>query len=388
MDHYSEISFPIRASIGRSSPGPARFLAALLRQKFSSGLPKAARLGFAYRTAGRLGLPPDPLTLTGLAALPRRRRPDLDSIVDALRDEWERLRLSSRALPGRPPERMAALEIHRARTRTVLVFGEGPSPLVVLKPVGEEGADRDARALRLGERAAVAPRHLGIVRGRHVQEGVPGAPLRVIPVHPEAAGSLPEHDGLARAGEGLARLATTTSEKKPSFELTGPRMSAALAWPGLDVATRRGLQAALRELDGVAVSVLRHRDTSPQNILLDEGRLSALVDWEFARSCGAPGWDVLNMGVNWLEHGLGLRRWSDARLLDAFTAAWPASPLFSQIRTGTDAAIRASGAPEGCTRALTLAFFGQRVGRRVLEPASYGTSAGTAAGMLEVVLSS
>ncbi len=244
--------------------------------------------------------------------------------------------------------------------------------------------DNEARALERGAPAGVAPLFLGRVGDARIQEGLDGEPLRIDPVTPEMASRLPWRTEHAELAAGLARLSEDTSRPGPSDEILAPIALAVKDGP-LGSRGRTLMTAALRDLGRIEVSVLQHGDTSPQNCLVSGGRFVGLVDWELAKTRGAPGFDTLNVALACLEQGVGFVRWSERRALDAFRAAWEEAPLFIAARAAADDAARAAGVPEVFFPSLTVGFFGRRLGRRLAFPDRYATGPETAARMLEIV---
>jgi hypothetical protein len=149
--------------------------------------------------------------------------------------------------------------------------------------------------------------------------------------------------------------------------------------------TRRLLAAALRDLQTQRVSVLRHRDTSPQNCLFEGDRSSALSIGRNAESCGAPGFDLWNAAVAWLEHSVGLTPWSHRHVLEVFRAAWGGSEFCACARESARESARAAGVSERRLDALEVTFFGRRLGRRLETPEAWATGPQVSVEMLEVV---
>jgi hypothetical protein len=110
-----------------------------------------------------------------------------------------------------------------------------------------------------------------------------------------------------------------------------------------------------------------------------------LVDWELAQARGVPGFDILNFAVAYLEHSLGLKRWSEHAALESFKAAWDSSTFMKGARESARAAAAAIEVPDGHQDSLEVAFFARRLGRRLARPGGYGTGPETAAKMLEHV---
>ncbi len=132
--------------------------------------------------------------------------------------------------------------------------------------------------------------------------------------------------------------------------------------------------------------MLRHGDTSPQNCLYgSDGRLAGVVDWEDAWSHAAPGFDVWNAALAYLERGVAASGWSQERVVDAFRGVWGESRYWRAAGAAGREAARAAGAGEGQLDALEVAFFGHRLIERLQEPDMFPTTPWTAARMLEIV---
>jgi hypothetical protein len=381
---YVHVPGPWNAAFDPSSPHPGRFYSALLRQALEYGMP-ARRFGPLGARAVRRGLPAGAVGAL-LRRLPRRPRGDLDSLLAELAGAWPELVRHATSLPPAAPP-LAALALERSAGTTVFVFGEGERPLLVCKVArraDDDGRlDRELSALAEAEPAGVAPRALGRIGNARVQEALAGTPLRLQAIEPETASALSWSPALAALSSGLERLSAKTAKDDPPGQLD-PIASAIERGP-LDEHLRRTLASALRDVEKLGVSVLEHGDTSAQNCLFDDGRFLGLVDWERARSRGVPGFDTWNAGLAYLDHGVGLVRWSEERALAAFRAAWSRSPFFQCIRTAAHEAIDAAGVPDRFAASLELAFFARRLGRRLDDPGSYATGPVTAASMLEHV---
>ena len=379
---YVELQRPWRLVVDVTRPEPARFLLRTQSQALRYGLPARHRLGAARALAARAGVPVGPLA-SMLRRLPRRARPDLDTIVGQALEAWPRWRERSPRLPD--SRALSVLVLERSAARTLFLFGAAAHPLVVVKfPRGDEtGAERDDRGLREAEPAGVAPLSLARLGPAFVQEGVPGAPLRFPALRAAGAAAAAWDPALASVAAGLVRLGEATAKPVAARQLAAP-VERALADPLLDPAARRALTAAWRDVRAVEVSVLRHHDTSPQNCLVDDSVLSAIVDWEMAVTEGAPAFDMFNLLGAWLEHGLALREWSDEAVVRAYAEA-ASSPLWRHGRTAAFDAARAAGWPEDRLDALEVVFYGSRVGDRLLRPGVHPTSAPTAAALLHLV---
>ncbi len=368
----------------RGSRPPARFYAAVIGQALRYGLPARRSPGAAWAFVGRVG-PPEELIATVVARLPGRPRPDLDRLVSETEDRWRELADRARALPASPPT-LSALALQRAAALTVFLFGADPRPLLVLKlpAPGDERVDLEVAALEAAEPAGVSPRFLGRVGEARAQEGLIGAPLRMESLTPERAAGLQWSPVLSDVAAGIARLGAATAEGGPPQEIV-PQMKLALAYDGLDSRTRRLLGAAWSDVQASGSSVLRHRDTSPQNCLVSGGRLAGIVDWELAQARGGPGFDVWNLALSSMEYGIGLTRWSQELVAETFARAWSGSPFWVEARAAARRAALAGGAAERDLDALELCFFGSRIGDRLEFPGRHPTLPETAARNLKVV---
>ena len=382
---YAHVRYPWRAEVQRGSPLPARFYASVIGQALRYGLPASRTPGAAWALAARVGAPEGVLA-AAIRRLPGRPRPDLDVLVAEIRSRWAELADRATALPESPPE-LSVLALQRAAALTVFLFGSDPRPLLVLKlpAAGDPRVDLEVVALEVAEAAGVSPRYLGRVGEARVQEGLTGSPLRVGALKPEGAAELVWSPAMAEVAEGIAKLGAATADGRPQREIV-PQMELALAYDGLDSRTRRLLAAAWADVRRSGSSVLRHRDTSPQNCLVSGERLAGIVDWELAVPRGGPGFDVWNLGLSSMEYGLGLTRWSQELVAETFARSWPASPFWRGARAAARRAALAGGAAERDLDALELCFFGSRIGDRLEFPGRHPTRPATAALNLEVVL--
>ncbi len=174
------------------------------------------------------------------------------------------------------------------------------------------------------------------------------------------------------------RLASATARPGPP-----PNLRPALEALGDGAA--RAVAAARRDLERLDVSVVEHYDLSPQNCLVERGRLSGLVDWEHAREPGTPGFDVWDAALSYVEHAAALVAWDDEHLLAVFEAGWESSPFWAEARAAARAAADAAGVPDGLHDALEVAYFAERVAARLDDTEDLATSAALAARMLSVV---
>lgn len=286
-------------------------------------------------------------------------------------------------LPTDAPQ-LSALALVRSASLTVFVFGNGPAPLLVAKLPGEPARlETEARALERAAAARLAPAFLGRISDAFVQEALHGAPLALQPLTPGRVlglGWSAQHEQLASA---LERLAAETAQASSTNQLR-PFLDRALAYQDLDSRARRLVAAAGRDLDKLNLSVLMHDDLLPQNCLFDGVRLVGVVDWEFARTRGIPGYDVFEAALAYLEHGVGLASWSEQRVLDTFRTAWPDSGFWRHGRSSARRAAAAAGVPERFLDALEVAFFARRLGHRLDGESMLPTGPATAARMLEL----
>jgi hypothetical protein len=385
---YAELGPPWPATISMRSGHAARFLATIVNQTLRHQVPAARRLGRLWAIAGRRGVPERALA-AALALLPRRARRDLDELLDRTAGCWDRLAARSSRLPPEPPP-LTALALPRAMGLTVFVFGSAPHPLLVLKLPDASGAeliDWEADALTRAEPAGVAPRSLGRIGEARVQEGLAGAPVSVRPLTPERSGRLDWPEPFADLMTALACLGQVTARRVPPDD-AGVPIQRVLEERSVDARNRRLLAAAWRDVARLEVSVLCHGDLKPQNWLALEGTLQGIVDWEKARSLGTPGFDAWQAMLDYIEFGVGLVRWTPDHRADCFKAAWTASPFCADARRAARTVAAAAGVPDPMLDSLELAFFGRRLGRRLLIPRPDSAAAVVAARMFQVVCAS
>jgi hypothetical protein len=383
---YAHVAYPWRAAIGRRTPHPLRFYADLVTQALRHGLPARRRGGRAFALVARRGVPRELVAGTLIAASHRRPRPDLERILRAVEDAWPDLASQSPDLSRDVPRFFDALALQRRAALTVFVWGEQERPLVVVK-VPDSAHDRveqEFRALEIVEPAGIGPRPLGAVAGGCVQEALEGVPLDVEPLDPARARQLRWPTPFRALEAGLSRLASETRLAEAHHELHGP-LERAIAEGTLSAPARRLLKAAWADVKGLPVTVLRHRDTGPQNCLFDGDRLVGLVDWEGAVRRGTPSYDVLNAMMSYLDIGVGLQRWSNECLVETFREAW-SGPFGESARESARRTASAVDVPDYLFEPLELVFFGLRIGRRLENRTSfYPTGPATAARMLEAV---
>lgn len=370
------------AAVDVDSGPAAAYCRRLLTETLRFGLPGARRLGVARAVLARASAPRlVPVQL--LAARHRRPRPDVDRIVDEVVSSWPRLAGHAPSLPAEPPQ-LRALALQRRNALTVLLFADAAHPLLIAKRPGDAARlEREAEALQEAELASVAPRYLGRAGEAYAQEGLRGAPPALPHVKPATAARMEWTRTLADLAVGLERLAGATAKPARPDQLREP-----LDLPEddgiLDPRARRAVAAADHALRALNAAVLTHGDTSPQN-WLGSDRDVRLIDWEAARTTGAPGFDVWNAALACFEHGAGLARWSEKHLLAAFKTAWHESPHFREARGAARRAALAADVPEPLLDRLEIAFFARRVVVRLRETERFPTSAVLAARMLEVV---
>lgn len=387
--HFVSVATPWGAAVDTRSPWPARYYAALIAQAIRYGMPSTRRLGRLWSFAGRRGIPEREMAAV-LRRLPRRPRPDVEGLLANAASAWPSLAEQAARLPSARPTLLTALAIERSAGLTTFVFGDEPPPLLVLKvPHGSDAALRlDATALREAAPADVAPRALGTVGGAYAQEALPGTPLRVEPLTVAGVSELCWPRSLESLGAGLTRLSTTTVKSRSPVDVA-PFIEVVKADRDLSPRARRTIGAAGRDVRGLSTSVLRHRDTSAQNCLFRGDRLIGIVDWEMSTPAGSPGFDTLNAALAWVEHGLGLERWSEQRAVAALASGWAASRFWTAARGAARAAASAGGVPERHQGALETLFFAARTGARATRPERrWVTGVEASRAMLEVVCAS
>jgi Phosphotransferase enzyme family len=363
---YAYVPLPggAKAIVSADDPAPARYYARLLGEALRYGLPGRRTPATLFLAAARSPTP-ERLAAAVLRRFRRRAEPRVDHLLSELHAHWPEH-------AGTRPAQLRALGLQRAAGLTVFVFGDGPTPILVAKLPGDEATlAREAKALEAASAAGVAPLPLGLIGGAYVQEALEGTPLRVDAELTWTA----EHEELAT---GLARLAgaTRTEGVPPELGWDPDRMPAD---------ARASLEDAASALEHLGRTVLRHGDTSAQNCLFRGGRLVGLVDWERAQPAGAPGFDVWNSALAALEHGVGLRRWSEGRVLSTFADGWRYSEWGRRVDHAARRSVEASGVSPALARPLELAFFARRLERRLANPPVYATGPRVAARMLELV---
>ena len=379
---YVRIGYPWAASYEAGERVPLSYLTSLIRQTLRYGMP-ARRYGRGGAWIVRRAVAEKPLR----AALRVRRRgprPDVDRVLDLVAEGWNSLAASSVRLPSSAPERLTALALRRRSADTVFVFGDDRLLLVCKTPRGEATTlELEANALREAASASVGPLSLGKLDDVFVQEALPGSPLQVTGITPSSAARLPWAPEHAELVDGLVRLAENTKRVGPPQELR-PELRVALEKADVHDDVRKRALSALEDLERFEGAVLRHGDTSPQNCLFEDEKLSGLVDWEIARAKGAPGFDILNASVALVDQGVGLVHWSEERAVESFRLAWQGSAFFEGAREGARRATLAAGGSDADYERLEVAFFARRLASRAASPSSYATGPRSAERMLEI----
>lgn len=389
-DRFTHVRYPWKAVIGRNSDVPARFYVDLVAQAERNGIPARRPLPLIRAPLARRGFPSAPLRYL-LRALPGRPRPDLTDLLNEIRDRWPEVTRRAAAagldLPSRL-ERPSLLSLDRTSAQTVFVFSQAPYPLIVLKVprAGHPGVEREIAALRAVEDLRIAPRYFGSFGRIHLQEGLRGQILSARTFDdPARVDVLPAHEELGRA---LVRLAASTVTRGRPKELRPEMLEAVVGSTSLPGPVRKAVSVAWATLAALDVRVLKHTDASPMNCIVDGDRLVGLVDWEISTFEGAPGFDLLNAGLAHFEHSLGLTRWSDRAVVEAFRVAWSRAPFFRFWRAATEETGHTLGLSDEVVRSLVVAFFAWRVGLRVMRPENFAYGPETAARMLEIVCAS
>jgi hypothetical protein len=241
----------------------------------------------------------------------------------------------------------------------------------------------EAGILEDAEPSGVAPRFLAEVEGAWHQEGLSGRPLVVEPLEPADAASLAWRPAHQATVEGLARLGRVTVRPTRPEDPPG-LLERAISHGPISERARTRLAEAVERVSAIDASVLRHGDCGPQNVHIEDDRLVGLVDWELARR-GAPGFDIWLAAASLIEQGVGLRRWSQDRVVEAFRGAWTRSEFGARARAAARAAAIEAGVADADVDSLELTFFGRRLGARLARPQGHATNAWTAARILEVV---
>lgn len=374
------LAHPRPALVDVSAPQPRRYYAALVSDLLRCSVPASRRPATLRAAVARHDLLRMPLS--AFVALSRSSaHSDMDRVRHELIDGWSELAARSGRLPASAPD-LSLLCLRRSLGWLVFVFGEPEHPLLVCKlPDGDDDprVDDEAGVLTSVEAADVAPRFLGRVGRARVQEGLPGSPLRLVPLAVRDVATASWHAELADTADGLLRLAKLTVDRGVPPDTLSEEAEALLS-----PATAGTVRDSLQRLADADVSVLCHGDTSAQNVLSDGASLTGLVDWEFARR-GLPGADVLNLAHAVFEQRLGLRRWREHEVLRAFGTAWAAAPLFREARAATLAGAEIVGLPGSLAHDLEIAVYARRLQRRVSRPGGYLVGPAMTASMLTTV---
>jgi hypothetical protein len=184
-------------------------------------------------------------------------------------------------------------------------------------------------------------------------------------------------------GRAFTRLAAETTTARSPDELVDP-VERALACDLLSGSTLQKLRGAWDRIRELETSVLRHRDASPQNCLFRASELTGVVDWENSSRYGAPGFDLLNFALALVEHGVGLTRWSEDRVVAAFRNVWTISSFGREARAAARQAAATAGVPVSRLDALEHVFFARRLGQRLATPTSWAVGPRGVARMVEI----
>lgn len=382
--HYVQLTYPWKAAVDARRRAPALFLASLIEQSLRYGMPSTRRFGSQLAFIGRRGLPRRSLA-TLLRWLPRKDRDDIEELLVELKITWPELADRSEHLSPEAPE-LTTLTLERASATTVFVFGETDDPILVCKLPRTDPAEieMEAGALLEASSSGTAPAYLGVVGRAHVQEAVKGAPLKVRPITPADGAAIAwsaDHDRLAAA---LDRLSAATSKRHVADELADGEVQRVMESDLVGPRTKGKVSAALAGLSEWKTSVLKHADTSPQNCLLhaDEVRL---VDWANARTFGMPGFDCYNAALSFLDHGLGLVRWSDERSLELFRTVLREGTYWDHARAAGASCVLSAGGNDDHATQSEIAFFARRLALRIAGPDRFLLGAPAAARMLDLV---
>jgi Phosphotransferase enzyme family len=381
---YVRVRYPWEATFDARAIGPSAYYSELINQALLYGMP-ARRYGYVGARVAEKGVP------AGLLArlwrlLPRGPDPDIDGLLGAVVEHWEVLSSKSTRLPSKC-DNLSALALSRSSGRTIFVFDHDGTPLVVCKiPRGDASAiDNEARSLEKAGDTSIGPAYLGRVDEARVQEALPGAPLLPTRIHPEDVATLKWPHELKEMADAMVRLSDRTAHRAVPQELSG-HVQTALNSGSMSPSLRRSLTACIDDLRKDATAVLRHADTSAHNCLTKDGRFVGLVDWEWSRFDGAPGFDTINSAIAYLDHGIGRLKWSEERALAAFRKAW-AAPYFLEARTEGRRAAAAAGMGDELFEKIERVLFLRRLGARMTEPKSFATGPKAALAMLEFVCS-
>jgi hypothetical protein len=317
-------------------------------------------------------------TLVGLSR--SRHRPDMAQLTQNLVDNWGELTARSDRLPAEPPE-LSLLCLRRSLGWLLFAFGDAEHPLLVCKvPDGDDPrVDQEADVLLAVAGLGVAPAFLGRAGAARVQEGLPGRPLWLSPLPTRVASDAAWDGSLAAVADRLMALGQATAGPGWTPMALSPEAESLLS-----PSTRAMVRSSVARLEKHNLSVLCHGDTTPQNIMTFEGTISGFVDWEFAER-GAPGSDILNLTQSVFEQRLGLLRWREREVVDAFAAAWTTAPLFVEGRGAARAAAEAVGLSGTLAEDVEIVEYALRLQGRVDRPDDYLVGPQMAASMLTTV---
>lgn len=359
---YVHLRRPRAAVLDARRPGPAVFHVAMLRRALNHGLPAKASLAPLRTRVARADLPTD-----AAARLIRRRRgtadSGLDGVLHAVSDSWSDLAARGRLLGERAPraDELSLLGVERSEGRTLFVFREDAvEPCVVLTPASSEGRQIEAEAQARAAALGVAPRHLGRVGEHLVQEGVGGLPLWIDADRTGLAWPETTLASVDQVHDKLTELATGTQQRGRSDRID--EIFALVDRVPLDPATSRRLRAVHRDLEGLEVRVLEHRDMSAQNVTVAaDGTVTGIVDWEFARIDGVVGFDHLLLAISLAEHGLGRWAWSDEEAYTLFENGWDHAAIFTRARAALRRSLEACTGSEALAPQLEIAHMVERL---------------------------
>jgi hypothetical protein len=231
---------------------------------------------------------------------------------------------TSRGLPRVTGGIVIAVDYAPGAKATLLLFGADGRPCLVAKLarcpeiepalVAEYTALQDVWSARPPSVTAELPQPLALERvaGRLVllSTAVPGTALTIryyAPGHVRHPGRVAAD--LAMAGSWLARFQEETHSGtitlgRDTFEEwirpTFHRYRAQAGWSGWESDLLDHLSDLCALLSGTRVPVVAvHGDYAPGNILLDQGRVSGVVDWELGRGAGLPFSDLFKFAASY-----------------------------------------------------------------------------------------
>lgn len=208
---------------------------------------------------------------------------------------------------------------HDPAARVVLLLfpPDSARPALAVKiPVGPAGAAAVVReaerlqavtALPLGGLRPTVPTVVGLLRHGGLPAlattALPGIPMLVAyhrPGHHTRTG--PVYADFGAAGAWLARFQSATTGQAAPLDL-GPGVARVLERRPNSARTREELHALRRRLRRYAVpQTAVHGDFWAGNILARGGRVSGVVDWEYARTAGSPLADPARFVVAYCEY--------------------------------------------------------------------------------------